>query len=226
VAFADATAIFLMRRVRDKPTLALTLPTGGTPLGLYERLRREYANANFSLNFTTVFMLDEYADLLSYPSGSFLEHLQQHLGGLVFNQSTTFHAITPSIRDDVTSYDGLIDASGGLDLAVIGVGRNGHVGFNEPGSRVDARTHLVQLSRSTLEANFPGTPEAARPRSAITMGLADLRQARSVLMLVAGEGKRDVAAALANERFDPSVPATYLLEHPDLTVVMDCDLLI
>ncbi len=226
-AFDEAALAALAGALRARPTLALTLPTGGTPRGLYRELVAAHARGEVSLESARVFMLDEYLDLPAYPAGSFAAYLREHLGGVVFNGSTRFSALAPS--DDparLAAYDAALDEAGGLDLAVVGVGRNGHVGFNEPGSPVGARTRVVGLSEDTLEANFPGVDPARRPSRAVTMGLADLVGARAVLMLVAGEGKEGVARRLLEEGgVDPAVPATHLLSHRDLTVVVEAGLL-
>ncbi|HQU26175.1 MAG TPA: 6-phosphogluconolactonase [Acidimicrobiales bacterium] len=226
-AFDAAGAAALAGALRAKPTLALTLPTGGTPRGLYRALAAAHARAELSLERARVFMLDEYLDLATYPEGSFAAYLREHLGEVVFNGSTRFHALAPD--DDparLAAYDRALDEAGGLDLAVVGVGRNGHVGFNEPGSPVTARTRVVELSADTLEANFPDVAAARRPRRAVTMGLADLTSARAVLMLIKGEGKSGVARRLLDEGgVDPAVPATHLLAHRDLTIVVEAGLL-
>ena len=221
--FATTAATFVMRRALEKPDLTLTLPTGSTPLGLYEVLRRAHRAGDFSLDRATVLMLDEYLDLPSYPEGSFIEFLRQNLGEVIFNGSTTLTAIDPGAL--ASDYDHALDESHGLDLAVIGVGRNGHVGFNEPGDDLGARTHVVTLLDDTLEANFAGVPRSERPTQAITIGMADLRNARSILMLVSGAEKRRVADLLAAGILDDQVPATHLLEHDDVTIVMASELL-
>ena len=221
--FDSVAASIVNQKVSEKPNLALTLPTGSTPRGLYEVLRRRQRDGNFSLERASVFMLDEYVDLPSYPVGSFAEFLFQHLGEVIFNGRTSFSPIKPG--RDPRGYDAAIDLVGGLDLAVIGVGRNGHVGFNEPGDDPNARTHIVTLLDDTLEANFGGVGVDERPTRAVTIGMADLRSARSILMLVDGEQKHDVAGLLAAGIVDPHVPATHLLEHDDLTIVMSGELL-
>lgn len=225
-AFMDAAATMVMRRVAERPDLALTAPTGATPAALYRRLVREHRAGRFSLDAATVFMLDEYVDLLTYPVGSFREYLAKHLGDVIFNATTTLHTLAPT--DDPTQcahYDAALDGVGALDLAIVGVGGNGHVGFNEPGTAPELRTHVVPLAPSTIRANFAHLEAAKRPSSAVTVGLADLRGAREVLMLISGEPKRHVAQLLASERFDADVPATYLLEHPNLTVIVPSALL-
>jgi glucosamine-6-phosphate deaminase len=225
---AEIAADLVSRHVAEEPDLVLTTPTGRTPIGLYRRLRSEAAAGRIDLEQATVFMLDEYLDLPGYPAGSFQAFLREHLGPLVFNGRTTVHTIKPShanAAEICANYDRLLDESGGIDLAILGMGGNGHVGFNEPGATDDQRTHQVLLSEDTLQANFPGVEASLLPSAAVTIGLADLRAARSVLLLASGQTKAKAVAALcAGARIEES-PVTHLLDHPDFTVVADQALL-
>ena len=226
-AFDIAASTALITAVTAKPTLTLTLPTGTTPRGLYRRLVAAHTAGDFSLARACVFMLDEYLDLTTFPVGSFSAYLRENLGEVIFNGSTrVVEFATDYDPAALAAYDRALDDAGGLDLAVVGVGRNGHVGFNEPGSPLGLRTHVVELAADTLDANFPNVEPSRRPQQAVTMGLADIMGARAVLMLVSGEGKTAVAQRLLSEGgVDPAVPATHLLSHRDLTVVIDAGLL-
>ncbi len=218
--FVDAAADVILERVAERPNLALTLPTGRTPIPLYRRLVSLHDRGSLDLAAATVFMLDEYLDLPRFPDGSFVNFLRDHLGTVVFNGHTNVHELAP--RDDersLTAYDALLDGAGGLGLAIVGIGRNGHVGFNEPGSRDEERTHVVKLSGETVAANFGDAVE--RATRAVTMGLADLRGAASVLVLVSGLGKERVVEQLVDQRRYEDVPVTHLADHPDVTVVVD-----
>lgn len=225
---AKIAADEVSRHVAEHPDLVLTTPTGRTPISLYRRLRAEAAAGRFDLDQATVFMLDEYLDLPDYPTGSFQSFLREHLGSLIFNDHTTVHSIEPSLANVsaiCAAYDRLLDDAGGIDLAVLGVGANGHVGFNEPGATDDQRTHQVLLSKDTLQANFPGVEPSRMPSTAVTIGLADLLAARSVLLLASGPTKAKAIAALcAGARIEES-PVTHLLDHPDFTIVADQALL-
>jgi glucosamine-6-phosphate deaminase len=225
---AEIAADLVIRHVAEQSDLVLTTPTGRTPIGLYRRLRSEAAAGRFDLDQATVFMLDEYLDLPGYPTGSFQAFLREHLGSLVFNASTTVHTIEPSQTNTAeicANYDRLLDDAGGIDLAILGVGGNGHVGFNEPGATDDQRTHPILLSEDTLQANFPGVDTSLLPSTAVTIGLADLLAARSVLLIASGPTKAKAIAALcAGARIEAS-PVTHLLDHPDFTVVAEQALL-
>jgi len=223
--FAHLSSAFIIERVKKNPNLTLTTPTGSTPISTYARLCQEARDGNFNLDDATVFMLDEYTDLPTYPDGSFQSFLRTHLGDLVFNNRTTVHTLEPdSDPSQCLHYDSLLNSVGGLDLAIVGVGRNGHIGFNEPGTSPQSNTHIIELSADTLEANFKGIQPSLRPRHAITIGIADLIAAKSVLMLVAGD-KQQVVNQLLQGTVIPEVPATYLLGHPDFTLVVEQTLL-
>jgi len=208
--------------VRAAPKLNVVFPTGRTPIGLYQSLRSEHAAGRFSLDDAHVFMLDEYVDLPSAPEGNFQSFLRAHLGELVFNDRTVFHPIPSEDNpESCEKYDRELDMAGGVDLAVVGIGRNGHVGFNEPGARPDERTHVVSLAETTLATNFPNLAPSKRPTKAVTMGLRDLLGATSVLMLVSGTSKFPILTKLREGEVDPLVPATYLSAHRDFTVIAD-----
>lgn len=215
--FGNVAANFVAEALSERPTLKFTAPTGSTPIALYSELRDRFARGEFSLAQATIFMLDEYVDLPSYPTRSFSSYLDEHLGPLL--DEARVYRLDP-IRDAVepARYDATLDSVGGLDLAIIGVGRNGHVGFNEPGASDAQRTHVVTLTPETLTDNFSGEGSATRPTRAVTLGLADLRAARSVLMLISGVNKGPVLAQLLKERRLDEVPATHLLDG-NLTLV-------
>jgi glucosamine-6-phosphate deaminase len=167
-------------------------------------------------------MLDEYLNLPTYPVRSFHHFLIEHLGPVIDNSHTTWHTISPS-NDPAwsTAYDALIDAAGGIDLAIVGIGQNGHIGFNEPGAHPSWRSHVVTLEASTLDVNFPETSPDQRPTTALTMGMADLIAARRVLLLASGANKAAVLRTLLEGIDDPHIPATFLRDHPNLTVIAD-----
>jgi glucosamine-6-phosphate deaminase len=205
-----------------QPKLNVVVPTGHTPIGLFAHLRDEHTAGRFSLDEADIFMLDEYLDLPSYPEGSYQSFLRHHLGELVFNDFTTFHSL--DVGDEALScrrYDLELTEVGGIDLAIVGVGRNGHVGFNEPAANSEERTHVVKLAASTLEANFSDQPYSARPTRALTMGLRDLIEARSILMLISGSSKAPILAALRDGVYDPLIPVTNLLDHENFTIIAD-----
>ncbi len=212
----------LSRILREaRPPSSIAVPTGSTPQGLYRWLAEQYALGHRLLAGWHIFMLDEYVDLATYPEGSFQDYLRHHLAA-VLADAAAFHPLDPVLHAaEPWRYDDAIDAVGGLRVAVLGVGGNGHVAFNEPGSHDDERTHVVTLSELTREANFCDLPPAMRPTRAVTVGLGDLRRAQSLLLLIAGETKRAVAQLVLDGARLDDVPVTHLLDHPGLVVVLD-----
>ncbi len=146
----------MTQAVSLEPHLNIVFPTGHSPIGLYGHLRAEHAAGRFSLNHAHVFMLDEYVDLPSYPEGSFRAFLLDHLGDVIFNSFTKFHSLI--VDDEIRScrrYDRELSLVGDIDLAIVGVGRNGHVGFNEPAADLSDRTHIVKLTATRSRPTSP-----------------------------------------------------------------------
>lgn len=199
-----------------KQDLSIALPTGRTPLGLYSRLR----SAAVSFSAVRWFNLDEYVGLSRADAASYAYFLHAHLLDALDVPDTNIRLIrgdTSDIEAECLSYDQAIARAGGLDLAILGLGANGHIAFNEPGAAWHRTTHMVRLTEQTRAANAQqGHPV---PPCGITMGIGTLSRAREVLLLVHGESKGDALQALLHGRPDSSWPVTSLLEHPALTVI-------
>lgn len=209
-------------RLRREPSPVLLLPTGSTPLGMYRRLRKLY-EAGLSFGQAELFNLDEYIGVAPDHSSSYRTYMQRELYSRVDADPRRIHLLDGCARDpraESERYESEILAAGGADLCVLGIGRNGHVGFNEPGAPFDARTRPVRLDESTRRANakhFGGEV----PERAITVGLGTILEAREVLVLASGESKaRAVSAALEGD-LTPDVPASALREHPRFTLLAD-----
>ncbi len=201
-----------------KPDLAIALPTGRTPLGLYSRLR----SAAVAFSAVRWFNLDEYVGLSRADPASYAHFLHAQLLDEIDVPDTNIRLIrgdTSDLQAECRSYDQAIARAGGLDLAILGLGANGHIAFNEPGSAWHRTTHVATLTEQTRAANAQqGYPV---PPCGITMGIATLIRAREVLLLVHGQSKGDALQALLQGDPDPSWPVTSLLEHPALTVIAD-----
>jgi glucosamine-6-phosphate deaminase len=205
-----------------KPRLAIALPTGRTPLGLYSVLSQR----RVSLPEVRWFNLDEYVGLAAEHPLSYAHFLQVNLFERLAIPTTNVRLLrgdAPDLQAECQDYDRTLDHAGGLDLAILGLGANGHIAFNEPGSPWNQATHVVELSEQTRTTNSR-QQGAAVPASGITMGIGTLRGAREILLLVSGEAKRDALQALRNGQPTPRWPVTSLLDHPALTVLADADL--
>jgi glucosamine-6-phosphate deaminase len=202
-----------------KPDLAIALPTGRTPLGLYSVLHRRPV----SLAQVRWFNLDEYVGLAAEDPLSYAHLLRVNLFERLKVPDTNVRLLrgdAPDLQAECREYDRAIALAGGLDLAVLGLGANGHIAFNEPGSSWSDATHVVELSEQTRTTNSRQQGGIV-PAFGITMGIGTLRAARDVLLLVSGETKHEALQALRNGQPDPRWPVTSLLDHPALTVIAD-----
>ena len=212
--------------VKRKPALVLGLATGKTMLGLYQHLVRLHKEAALDLSRVVTFNLDEYLGLSASHPQSYHHFMQKHFFHHVNVAPRNIHIPDGGIRGDYdaycASYEQSIRAAGGIDLQILGIGRNGHIGFNEPTSSLASRTRLKVLSRETLDDNAKSfCPGEESPRCAITMGIGTILEARKILLLATGASK---AAAIARSIEGPitcAVSASALQLHPDVTFLLD-----
>ena len=210
--------------VRAQPTLALALPTGETPLGLYAELARRRATG-LSFERVAVFNLDEYVGLgPEHPlsCGAYMRaHVYEALG-LGLERCHLPDGCAPDLEDACRRYERAIAAAGGLGLAVLGVGANGHLGMNEPGTPHESRTQLRALDPRSLADNARLYPAGARlPSRGLTMGLGTILDARALVLIAFGARKAAAIAAALDGPVDLACPASCLQRHPDLTVILD-----
>jgi len=214
--------------VRANPKIVLGLATGGTPLGMYEELIALHRSSGLDFSKATSFNLDEYLGLAHDNRQSFHYFMHSNFFSHVNFSPEKIHIPDGSIRGNYSEYcegyERSIKSAGGIDLQILGIGRNGHIGFNEPNSSLASRTRLKELTRETIEDNrrfFP--PGAEIPECAITMGIGTILDARRILILATGKSK---AAAVANTIEGPisaSVSASALQLHAEVTFIIDED---
>jgi glucosamine-6-phosphate deaminase len=201
------------------------LATGSTPLGLYAELVKRYQAGKIDFSKARSFNLDEY-----YPiSKSHPQSYDYFMHNNLFNKVNFASSQLPDGEADdpvaeCARYDAEIDAAGGIDLQLLGIGLNGHIGFNEPSASYPISTNLVTLTESTLLANsrFFGAGDS-QPAQALTMGFGAIFRARSILLIITGANKTPIAKKLFEGTIHTDVPACLLLLHPDVTVIMDRD---
>lgn len=204
-----------------RPEAVLGLPTGETAEGFYRVLTA--LNASFAAVRT--FNLDEYLGLPREHPQSYYQFMKSHLYRRVNIRSENAcipDGMAPDPEAECRRYEEAIRQAGGIDLIVLGLGTNGHIGFNEPGTPWDSRTRRVVLAEATHKANarFFGTTDAV-PREALTMGISTILNARRILLLVSGAGKADIVRRLLEGPLTTEVPATALRTHPNVTVILD-----
>lgn len=220
---ADKVAAVLAR----KPNAVVALPTGQTPVGLYSVLRARVASGALQAQAARWFNLDEYVGLDAAHPLSYAKFVRTHLLNALETSERNIRLLrgnAPDLDLECRAYDEAIAAAGGIDLAILGLGANGHVAFNEPGSAWDTGTHVVTLSTQTRAVNSQQLGNVVIPTRGITMGVATLRDASEILLLVSGESKKSALQALLRGTPDLGWPVTSLADHPALTVLSDARL--
>ena len=220
-AVADRAAQVVFADLAKKPDLVFGLATGKSPIGLYERLRVKkdaFAKVRF-------FNLDEFHGLPPADANSFNYFIHLHFLKHIAHDAKNVHLM----RGDVTDLEALareveekIKAFGGIDLQILGIGRNGHVGFNEPGSSLGSRTRPKTLEASTIADQIKSVDsQSPIPHHAITMGVGTIMDARHLLMLASGPAKADIIREMVEGPITSEVPASALQMHPRATVILD-----
>lgn len=213
--------------LNEKPDATLGLATGSTPIGLYDCLVEEVKAGNISFADAVTFNLDEYCALPVEDVNSYRYFMDEHLFSRVDIQPDNAHLPNGNAADAhaaCASYEAAIEQCGGVDLQLLGLGNNGHIGFNEPAADFPVSTHIVNLTQSTIDANarfFASEDEV--PRQAITMGIGTIMKARGVVLVANGKGKADIVARAFFGPVTPEVPASVLQLHPNVTVVLDAE---
>lgn len=227
-ALAETAADIIEDVLRRTKAPVIALPTGETPIGLYRALARRHQRDGLSFRAARFFNLDEYEGMPpDHPQSyhAFLhEHFLDHIDAARENVRL-LRGDAPDPQEECRAYDRAIKAAGGLDLAILGLGGNGHVAFNEPFDPWDQETHRVLLAEKTRAAHLPNFATAADvPRIGLTMGIRTLLAARRILLLCAGASKREAMAALLKGRKDEVWPVTCLLDHKDVTIIAEAEL--
>ncbi len=220
--FDRRAADILCRHALEHPGTLLALPTGRTPLGLYRALRVRTATELAALRAARYVNLDEYQGLAATDPRSYAAFLEQQVFGplaIAASQVRLVRGDAPDSDAECESVEAYIGKSGGIGLAVLGLGANGHIAFNEPGTPWSTRSHVAQLTPQTLTVNQRVSGSGDLPARGLTLGIATLCAARSVLLLAAGEAKRNALARLLAGIPSLEWPATSLIGHPGLTVV-------
>lgn len=225
-AMSNAAAEMVARKLREKPEAVFLIPTGTTPLGMYRRLVAMHERAGLSFARATFFNLDEYLGLPDDHPASYHVYMKEHFYGLIDAEPARVHVpegAAPDPEAECERYEAEIRAAGGVDLCVLGIGRNGHIGFNEPGASFDSRTRVVRLAETTRLVNAADFEGNRAPERAITVGMQTIFEAREVLLLASGANKAAAVAAAVEGEISPEVPASLLQRHPAATFLLDRD---
>ena len=218
-------ANIISAQVIMKPNCVLGLATGSTPIGTYDQLVEWYNKGDLDFSEVTTVNLDEYKGLPRTNDQSYYYFMHQHLFDRVNidpERTNVPNGMEPDAEKECGRYEELIRSLGGVDLQLLGLGHNGHIGFNEPAADFAVTTHGVDLTESTIEANkrfFESEDDV--PRQAYTMGIKNIMQAKKILIVVNGENKADIVERAFFGPVTPEVPASILQLHNDVTLVGD-----
>ncbi len=215
----------IFRQLEAKSDSVLGLATGETPVGIYRYLAEEYQNRNLSFSKVRTVNLDEYIGMDGHNEQSYRYFMNEHLFNKV-DIRKEFTEVPNGKCDDVEQeclrYEKRIEEFGGIDIQILGMGENGHIGFNEPGSEFICDTHAVRLTEETREVNarFFDSSDSV-PEQAITMGIRTILRARKIILAAYGAKKAEALAGVLKDRVTPWLPASVLQFHPDVTVIAD-----
>ena len=225
-AMSKMACQWIIDRVAEKPDAVLGLATGSTPLGTYRELISSYHHKKIDFRFVSTFNLDEYVGLGRDHPQSYRAFMERELFRYINLSDENTH-IPDGMQEDLQAecvrYESLVEKIGPPDLQILGIGENGHIGFNEPGSLFKSETHIVELTESTRSANarfFEAQSQV--PSHAITMGIQSILKSKLILLLASGERKtKAIKRLLQMEEPKEAFPASALLRHPNVTLIID-----
>jgi glucosamine-6-phosphate deaminase len=225
-ALAKTLAGRIARALADNPALVLGLPTGRTPIRLYHELGAMHAKGQADFSRATTFNLDEFVGIPPQHPGSYRAFMQEHLFSRVNLDPSRINILNGAAADaqaECARYDRAIEEAGGIDLQLLGIGTNGHIGFNEPARELAGTTHRVELKSSTRRSNaalFGGDPEQV-PREALSMGMATILHARQIVMIATGKSKAGCIEKVVHGPITTKLPASFLQVHRDVELMLD-----
>ena len=213
----------IIDQLNAKPDSVLGLATGSSPIGMYQALIEAYKAGCVDFSKAKSFNLDEYYPISPDNDQSYHYFMNEHLFQYVnFAESHVPDGTADDVEQVGAAYDKMIEEAGGIDLQVLGIGANGHIGFNEPAETLVAGTHKTDLTQKTIQANarfFESIDDV--PTMAVTMGMGSIMKARKIILLISGKNKAEVADAIFNGSITCEIPASFLQMHPDVTVFID-----
>ncbi|MCB2360417.1 glucosamine-6-phosphate deaminase [Clostridium estertheticum] len=218
-------ALMVASQVMLKPDSVIGLATGDTPLGMYEELVKLYNKKEVDFKEVRTFNLDEYYGLDPENPQSYYSFMNKNLFDKVDISKNNINmpdGMVKDVNDFCLLYENKIKTLGGIDMQVLGIGGNGHIGFNEPNVNFEAQTHLVNLDEQTIEANsrfFKSIKEV--PVKAISMGIKTIMNSKKIILLANGLNKAEAIAKAVNGKINPSIPASILQLHNDVTIIID-----
>lgn len=222
---SEAAASFIAERMKANPNIILGLATGSSPVGMYDALTAKYEAGEIDFSAVRSFNLDEYYPLPPENDQSYRYFMNENLFDRVnIDKANTRvpNGMAKDVEAECADYDVAVAAAGGTDVQVLGIGGNGHIGFNEPAEAFTAGTHKVTLTENTIKANARFfASEADVPRYAVTMGMGCIMSAKSIVLVANGKAKAQAIADMLTGDVDPLCPASILQLHPEVHVFID-----
>lgn len=222
---SEKACAFVTERLKQRNDLVMGFATGSTPEGLYQRLIEKYRKQEITFKDVVSFNLDEYIGLDKDHPNSYYYFMREKLFDHVdisFDNVNIPNGVASDLEAECQAFEAKIKQAGGIELQILGIGGNGHIGFNEPGTPFTSRTQVVDLASSTIKANsrfFDSIEEV--PTQAVSMGIGTIMESKEILLLASGETKRDAMTAVLRGDMTEDVPATVLQKHPNVTIIAD-----
>lgn len=227
---SEVAARIVAAQVTMKPDCVLGLPTGSTPLGMYSRLIQKNKENKIDFSNVTTFNLDEYFPISRSNNQSYYYFMFENFFNHININKENIHIPNGETTDpeaECASYEAAIEAAGGIDLQVLGIGQNGHIGFNEPGDFLESTTHITTLTQSTIAANsrfFESIDDV--PKKALTSGMGTILKSKKIIILASGKAKSEAVKSLLSGKITTQNPSTMLNLHKDVTLIADEDALL
>ncbi len=225
---AKFSAEFIIKNLKNNQKLknkfVLGLATGSSPIETYQNLIKDFKKNQTNWNSTIFFNLDEYIGLKPTDSQSYSFFMRKHLFDdlKVDSKNTFIPKGVGNYEEYANKYDSLIKSKGGIDLLILGLGVNGHIGFNEPPSDFNSTTHIVELTPKTIQSNSKFFKNGQSvPKKAVSMGIKSIMNAKKIILIAYGESKADAINKLINGKIDKNYPCSILQQHNDVTIVID-----
>lgn len=219
------SAEIIVSQVNQKKDSVLGLATGGTPVGMYQELVKSYREGKVDFGKVITFNLDEYYGVDPknvnsyhyYMNTNFFDHVNIDRKNINIP-----NGMSKDIEKECREYDEKIQSLGGIDLQILGVGLNGHIGFNEPAKELMSTTHITDLTKETINANARFFEDISQvPTKAITVGMATILRSKKIVVLINGKNKSKIFEKIIGKKITTQIPATLLQLHPDVTIVVD-----
>ncbi|MFH1412506.1 MAG: glucosamine-6-phosphate deaminase [bacterium] len=224
ILMSARAADLVMEMINSKPDCVLALPTGRTPLGMYEELVEEFKQGELSFKQVKTFNLDDYVKVPKNHPASFHNYMKKNLFEHVDFKKENIFMLDGTARDlvwECDDYERSVKEVGGIDLAILGIGLNGHIAYNEPGTEFDSETHVVELAESSKKSITKDFDDNKIPAKAITIGIGTIMSSRHIILLASGKNKKEIIKKALHNPITEDIPASVLQKHSNLTVILD-----